>query len=92
MLCPAVIMLLIGSIKSTISSVITEEAVPDTDTPIVTYEVMQNATAFPNVLCYDNNMFIRWGENIGDPSYACTKITADVQTAIVAHTFRSIVC
>lgn len=52
-------MLLIGTIKSTISSVITEEAIPATDTPIPTYEVMQNVSTFPNVLCYDNNMFMR---------------------------------
>lgn len=52
-------MLLIGSIKTTIPSVITEEAVPATDTPVVTYEAMQNVSTFPNVLCYDNNMFMR---------------------------------
>lgn len=34
---------------------------PTVDTPLATYADMQNQTTFPNVLCYDNNMFLRCG-------------------------------
>lgn len=59
LLCPAVIMLLIGTIKTAITSEVTEAGMPATDTPVPTYESMQGMPNFPNVLCYDNNMFMR---------------------------------
>lgn len=59
LLCPAVIMLLIGTIKNTITPVINEAALPSSDTPVPTYGSLQNVATFPNVLCYDNNMFMR---------------------------------
>ena len=59
LLCPAVIMLLIGSIKNTITPEVTEAAIPSSDTPVPTYGSLQNIATFPNVLCYDNNMFMR---------------------------------
>lgn len=65
LLCPAVIMLLIGSIKTVIISEVTEERMPTTDTPVPTYESMQSVPTFPNVLCYDNNMFMRHVQELG---------------------------
>lgn len=60
LLCPAVIMLLIGAIKNIITPVINEAVMPSSDTPVPTYGSLQNVTTtFPNVLCYDNNMFMR---------------------------------
>ncbi|CAM9405596.1 unnamed protein product, partial [Scytosiphon promiscuus] len=58
---PALIILLIGSIKSSIESEELPAGIPVADTPVVTYGSMQNLTTFPNVLCYDNNMFMRCG-------------------------------
>lgn len=60
LLCPAVIVLLIGSIKNAITTVVTEEGVPVSDTPVATYGAIQNSSTFPNVLCYDNNMLMRY--------------------------------
>lgn len=60
LLVPALIILLIGSIKSSLTVLEIPEGVVATDTPVVTYESMQNVATFPNVLCYDNNMFLRY--------------------------------
>ena len=59
LLVPALIMLAIGGIKSGINPKELDASTPIADTPIVTYEAMQNVSTFPNVLCYDNNMFMR---------------------------------
>lgn len=59
LLVPAIIMLLIGSIKNAITVEVFDAGIPSTDSPVVTYDLMQNLTTFPNVLCYDNNMFMR---------------------------------
>lgn len=58
LLVPAVIMLLLGGINSLTTEEL-EAGTPTTDTPIVTYEAIQSMDTFPNVLCYDNNMFMR---------------------------------
>lgn len=60
LLVPALIILLIGTIKSSLTVEEIPEGLVTTDTPIVTYESMQNVSAYPNVLCYDNNMFLRY--------------------------------
>ena len=57
---PGVIMLLIGVIKNGITVDTFEEAIPTSDTPVMTYDAYQNTTTFPNVLCYDNNIFMRY--------------------------------
>lgn len=57
---PALIILMVGSIKNSITTSVMEEYIPTGDTPVATYEAMQNASSFPNVLCYDNNMFMRY--------------------------------
>ncbi len=60
LLVPALIILGIGSIKRGIKTETLDASSPITDTPVVTYEAMQNASTFPNVLCYDDNMFMRY--------------------------------
>lgn len=60
LLVPAIIMLLIGSLKNGLTTEELDAATPITDTPVVTYEAMQSVDTFPNVLCYDNNMFMRY--------------------------------
>lgn len=57
---PALIILLIGSIKSTLNVEEIAEGIVTTDTPVATFESMQDVATFPNVLCYDNNMFLRY--------------------------------
>lgn len=58
---PAVIMLLIGSIKGLIDVREFEEYIPAADVPVVPYEIIHNiTTSYPNVLCYDNNPFYRY--------------------------------
>ena len=59
---PAVIMLLIGTVKSVVDVEVKEETIPAMDAPIVTYAAMQNTTSYPYVLCYDNNIFLRYSE------------------------------
>ncbi|CAM9937825.1 unnamed protein product, partial [Ectocarpus fasciculatus] len=54
-------MLLIGVIKGSLNPEELDAGVPATDTPVVTYEALQNTTLSPNVLCYDNNVFHRCG-------------------------------
>ena len=60
LLVPAIIMLLIGSIKNSLTTEKLGAATPTTDSPVITYEAMQSVNAFPNVVCYDNNMFMRY--------------------------------
>ena len=57
---PAVIMALIGVIKGSIDVDVFLEAIPASDAPLMTYDAYQNTTTFPNLLCYDNNIFMRY--------------------------------
>lgn len=52
-------MLLIGVIKNSLSPEELDAGTPATDTPVVTYEALQNTTISPNALCYDYNVFLR---------------------------------
>eukprot|EP00903_Cladosiphon_okamuranus_P008962 g8576.t1 len=61
LLVPALIILLIGSIKSSLNVETIPEGLVVRDTPVPTYESMQDMATFPYVLCYDNNMFLRCG-------------------------------
>lgn len=60
LIVPALIILLIGAIKNSLTVDLIPEGFVLTDTPVATYESMQNVATFPNVLCYDNNMFLRY--------------------------------
>ena len=55
-------MLLIGALKGDLDLEVFDEVIPTSDTPVMTYDALQNTTTFPNVLCYDNNMFLRCGD------------------------------
>lgn len=59
LLFPALITLLIGLIKSSLTVDVFGEVVPVTDTPVPTYGELESSLSYPNVLCYDNNMFHR---------------------------------
>lgn len=59
LLVPAIVMALIGLIKEAITVDVFPAFVPVTDSPVVTYDIMQDTAVYPNVLCYDNNMFLR---------------------------------
>ena len=56
---PALIMWLLGVIKGTAIAEVFPEVVPSSDTPVMTYGALQNTTTSPNVLCYDDNIFLR---------------------------------
>lgn len=60
LLVPAIVMALIGLIKEALTVNVFPEHVPLTDSPVVTYDIMQDTAVYPNVLCYDNNMFLRY--------------------------------
>lgn len=53
-------MALIGTIKGSIDVDVFLEEIPTSDTPLMTYDAYQNTTTFPNMLCYDNNIFMRY--------------------------------
>lgn len=59
---PAVIILLLGTIKSVIDVERKEESIPEMDAPVFTYAAIQDTISYPYVLCYDNNMFLRYFE------------------------------
>lgn len=56
---PAVIVLLIGAIKSSLTVDVFSEEVPASDAPVPTFGELAGNISYPNVLCYDNNMFQR---------------------------------
>ena len=57
---PALFMLLLGVIKGNPTPEVFAEVVPSSDTPVMTYDALQNTTTFPNVLCDDDNIFLRY--------------------------------
>lgn len=57
---PGVIMLVIGAMKSYIDVDKFEASIPVADVPVVPYEVLQDMASYPNVMCYDNNLFYRY--------------------------------
>ncbi|CAN0021601.1 unnamed protein product [Pylaiella littoralis] len=69
LLVPALIILLIGAIKTALNPTKLPGAVPSTDTPVPTYEALQSTGGSPNVLCYDNNMFRRCGCHRSEDDY-----------------------
>lgn len=50
---------LIGAIKSAVEVEVYPDAVPILDTPVPVYAELENQVSYPNVLCFDNNMFLR---------------------------------
>lgn len=60
LLVPAIIIALIGAIKNSITVDTFGDVIPTLDTPVATWDVLVNRTVYPNVLCYDNNAFLRY--------------------------------
>lgn len=60
LIVPAVVIALVGGIKSAIDVDVFPQFIPTTDSPVTSYDVMEANAVYPNVLCYDYNMFLRY--------------------------------
>ena len=59
-------MFLVSAVKDLIEVEEFESYIPAADVPVVPYEVIQETASYPNVLCYDNNVFYRF-VSLGQP-------------------------
>ena len=59
-------MFLVSAVKGLIEVEDFEAYIPAADVPVVPYEVIQETESYPNVLCYDNNVFYRF-VSLGQP-------------------------
>lgn len=61
---PALFLWFLGKIKGTSDPEVYGGDVPVSDTPVPTYGDLQTFALHPNVLCYDNNLFFRYKQDV----------------------------